>query len=206
MVAEQLVRRGIGSPQVLEAMGRVPRHLFVDESLAAHAYEDRPLTIGHGQTISQPYIVALMTEALELKPGDRVLEIGGGCGYQSAVLAGLCARVYTVERVPALFELCRATLTRLGVRNVTLRLGDGASGWPEEAPFDAVLVAAASRSVPEALRSSLDYGGRLVMPVGEQTEQLLCLYTRGADGKVSRRTLAACRFVPLVRDPRPPAR
>jgi protein-L-isoaspartate(D-aspartate) O-methyltransferase len=151
-------------------------------------------------------MVALMTEALALEPSDRVLEIGAGCGYQSAVLAGLCSRLYAVERVPALFDLCRANLTRLGVRNVSLRLGDGSLGWPEEAPFDAVLAAAYSRGVPEGLRNSLAFGGRLVMPVGDDEGQLLVLYTRGADGKVSRQTLAACRFVPLMRDPRPSAR
>ncbi|MDR1042045.1 MAG: protein-L-isoaspartate(D-aspartate) O-methyltransferase [Deltaproteobacteria bacterium] len=203
MVAEQLERRGIASKAVLECMGRVPRHLFVDESLATHAYQDGPLSIGHGQTISQPYMVALMTEALDLKPSDRVLEIGCGCGYQSAVLAGLCARVYAVERVPALFDLARANLMRVGVRNVSLKLGDGTLGWPEEAPFEAVLAAAYSRSVPEGLRDSLAFGGRLVMPVGDSGGQLLVLYSRGADGKVSRRTLVACRFVPLMRDHRP---
>ncbi|MDR3153298.1 MAG: protein-L-isoaspartate(D-aspartate) O-methyltransferase [Deltaproteobacteria bacterium] len=206
MVGEQLVRRGISSPAVLSVMGRVPRHLFVEESLAPYAYQDGPLSIGHGQTISQPYMVALMTESLDLKPEDRVLEIGSGCGYQSAVLAGLCSRVYAVERIPALFDKCRGNLMRLGIRNVTMKLGDGAPGWPEEAPFDAVLVAAYSRSVPEGLRESLALGGRLVMPVGGDHGQLLVLYCRGADGKISRKTLTACRFVPLMRDPKPSAR
>ncbi|MDR1037044.1 MAG: protein-L-isoaspartate(D-aspartate) O-methyltransferase, partial [Deltaproteobacteria bacterium] len=167
MVRDQLERRGISSPSVLECMGRVPRHLFVDDSLAQHAYQDGPLPIGHGQTISQPYMVALMTEALDLKPGDRVLEIGCGCGYQSAVLAGLCSRVYAVERIPQLFDLARSNLMRLGIRNVSLRLGDGTLGWPEEAPFEAVLAAAYGRDVPEGLRNSLAFGGRLVMPVGD---------------------------------------
>jgi protein-L-isoaspartate(D-aspartate) O-methyltransferase len=203
MVKEQLIRRGITSPAVLETMGRVPRHLFVDESLAPHAYQDGPLSIGCGQTISQPYMVALMTEALDLKAEDRVLEIGSGCGYQSAVLAGLCSRVYAVERLPELFERSRANLTRLKIRNVTLRLGDGSLGWPEEAPFDAVLVAAFGRSVPEGLRNSLAFGGRLVMPVGDTGEQLLVLYSRGVDGKVARKTLVACRFVPLMSGPSP---
>jgi protein-L-isoaspartate(D-aspartate) O-methyltransferase len=206
MVRDQLERRGICSPAVLECMGRVPRHLFVDESLIQHAYQDGPLPIGHGQTISQPYMVALMTEALDLKPEDRVLEIGCGCGYQSAVLAGLCSRVYAVERVPQLFDRARGNLMRLGIRNVSLRLGDGTLGWPDEAPFEAVLAAAYSRDVPEGLRNSLAFGGRLVMPVGDSEGQLLVSFSRGADGKVSRRTLVACRFVPLLRDPKPTAR
>jgi protein-L-isoaspartate(D-aspartate) O-methyltransferase len=198
MVEEQLVRRGIRSPEVLSAMASVPRHLFVEESLAAHAYQDGPLPIGHGQTISQPYMVALMTEALELEPEDRVLEIGSGSGYQSAVLAGMCSMVYAVERLAPLFDRARSALMRLGIRNVRLRLGDGALGWPGEGPFDAILAAAYSRSVPVALRDSLAFGGRLVMPVGDAGGQILVLYTRGADGKVSSKTLAACRFVPLL--------
>jgi protein-L-isoaspartate(D-aspartate) O-methyltransferase len=206
MVKDQLEGRGIRSRAVLDCMGRVPRHLFVDESLAQHAYQDSPLSIGHGQTISQPYMVALMTEALELKPDDRVLEVGFGCGYQSAVLAGLCSRVYAVERVPQLFDRAHANLMRLGVRNVSLRLGDGSLGWPEEAPFDAALAAAYSRDVPEGLRNSLAYGGRLVMPVGDSGGQLLMAFSRGADGKVSRKALVGCRFVPLLKDSGPAAR
>ena len=200
MVEEQLKPRGISSPAVLGAMLAVPRHLFVDEAFASHAYHDGPLPIGHGQTISQPYIVALMTELLELRPQDKVLEIGFGCGYQTAILASLAGKVCAVERVTALFDKGRANLMRLGVKNASLRLADGLLGWPEDAPFDAILVAAYGRSVPEALREALAPGGRLVMPVGEWGSQQLILYSKAASGRVSSRVVTDCRFVPLKSD------
>ncbi|MDR2199659.1 MAG: protein-L-isoaspartate(D-aspartate) O-methyltransferase [Deltaproteobacteria bacterium] len=199
MVEEQLAARDISDPEVLSVMRRTPRHLFVDESLKDRAYWDGPLPIGHGQTISQPYIVALMTQALALKKSDRVLEVGSGCAYQTAILAALSGEVCAVERIPALFEKGRANLKHLGVRNVRLKLGDGTLGWEELAPFDAILVAAYSGDVPEALRRQLAYGGRLVIPLGDGSSQLLALYSKSPQGSVTRKTIAACRFVPLIR-------
>jgi protein-L-isoaspartate(D-aspartate) O-methyltransferase len=202
MVEEQLLARDITDPEVLAAMRRVPRHLFVDEALADRAYWDGPLPIGHGQTISQPYIVALMTQSLALKSGDRVLEVGSGCGYQTAVLSLLAREVYAVERVPALFEKGRMNLKGLGAENARLKLGDGSLGWPEFAPFDAILVAAYTGTVPELLRQQLSPGGRLIIPLGDASSQLLVLYAKDAAGAVSRRVIAACRFVPLIKSPR----
>jgi protein-L-isoaspartate(D-aspartate) O-methyltransferase len=200
MVEEQLKARGIADPGVLAAMLKVPRHLFTDEAVSSHAYHDGPLPIGHGQTISQPYIVALMTEVLGLKPEDKVLEIGFGCGYQTAILSVLAKKVCAVERLSALFDKGRENLIRLGIKNVTLKLADGMLGWPEEAPFEAILVAAYGRSVPEALREELAPGGRLVMPVGDFGSQKLMLYSKAASGRVSGKIITGCRFVPLRSD------
>jgi protein-L-isoaspartate(D-aspartate) O-methyltransferase len=198
MVEEQLKGRLISSPSVLEAMRTVPRHLFVDEAIASRAYHDGPLPIGHGQTISQPYIVAYMTEALELKPTDKVLEIGFGCGYQTAILAKIAKKVCAIERISDLFDKGRANLMRLGINNVSLKLADGNLGWPQESPFEAILVAAYGRSVPQALRDELAPGGRLIMPVGDAGLQQLILYSKAASGRVSSKILVGCRFVPLM--------
>jgi protein-L-isoaspartate(D-aspartate) O-methyltransferase len=201
--AERMVRLQIESRQVLDrrvvdAMRRVPRHLFVPSGGRASAYEDRPVAIGHGQTISQPYIVAFMTELLELRGAERVLEVGTGSGYQTAILSELSAEVYSVERIGALAERARATLVDLGCRNVRIRLGDGSLGWPEEAPFDRILVTAAAPSIPPALRDQLADNGVLVVPVGDLkgTQELVVARKTGAT--VSVRESIGCRFVPLL--------
>src|SRR5512136_144215 len=182
MVAEQLVRRGIRDERVLRAMAKVPRHLFVEEALAGRAYGDYPLPIGERQTISQPYMVALMTEALELSGHERVLEVGTGSGYQSSILAELCSKVYSVERIKSLADRAIRRLDELGYYNVLVRVGDGSLGWSEEAPFDAVLVAAAAPTVPETLLAQLGVGGRLVMPVGDAYSQVLRKAVRREEG------------------------
>lgn len=187
------------SPQVMEAMAKVPRHEFVPPGDQRNAYANRPLPIGMGQTISQPFIVALMTDLMEIRTGDKVLEIGTGSGYQAAVLAQLAGAVYSVEIVESLGLEARERLARLGYRNVVTRVGDGYAGWPEEAPFDAVMVTAAPREVPQALIDQLKPGGRLVVPVGGQSAgQSLLLIEKQADGEVTRRTVLAVRFVPLT--------
>ncbi len=196
MVAEQLLPRGIRSPAVLEAMGRVPRDGFVPPDLAPSAYEDTPLPIGYGQTISQPYIVALMTEAALLEQASRVLEIGSGSGYQAAVLAELAGEVYTIERIPELAEMAKGNLKSYS--NVTCKAGDGALGWPEHAPFDAILVTAAAPEIPEALRTQLKVGGRLVIPVGPLDFQELVRITRLGEDQYAEELLCPVRFVPLI--------
>ena len=188
-------------PRVMEVMGRVPRHLFVPAAQQPRAYDDRPLPIGHGQTISQPFIVALMTDLLKLEPGDTVLEIGTGCGYQSAVLAELAKDVYTIEIVEPLGRTAAATLERLGYSNVHARIGDGYRGWPERAPFDAIIVTAAPDHVPPALIEQLKPGGHLVIPVGRLAQQLIVI-TKSEDGRTARREIAPVQFVPLTRDKR----
>ena len=196
MVRDQM--RDVTDPAVLAAMGRVPRHLFVPPYLEARAYEDRPLEIGWGQTISQPYIVAYMIQAARLRPGDKVLEVGTGSGYQAAVLAEMGCRVFTVEIIPELFETAARNLERAGYRDrVRMKLGDGRKGWPEEAPFDAILVAAAPEEVPPALEDQLAPGGRLVVPVGGGPSQVLLLVER-EDGEFRRTRLLPVRFVPLL--------
>ena len=195
MVEDQIVRRGIRDPRVLEALRKVERHRFVPETEWPGAYGDHPLPIGEDQTISQPYIVALMTEAIALRGGERVLEVGTGSGYQTAILAELAAEVYSVELAPSLAEEARARISALGYRNVEIRRGDGTRGWPERAPFDAILVAAAPAQVPEPLLEQLGERGRLVIPVGVQ-EQVLELYTREGEG-VRKERLTTVRFVPL---------
>ena len=198
-------------PAVIAAMARVPRHDFVPLRARAAAYENQPLSIGYGQTISQPYMVAVMTDLAAVGPGDRVLEVGTGCGYQAAVLAELADRVYTIETVPQLADRAAARLERLGYDKVEVRVGDGSLGWPEEAPFDAVVVtAAAQQHVPEALIDQLAPGGRLVIPVQRgtarlpflsQPEQELLLLTKDRAGKVTRTTVLPVAFVPLVEAP-----
>lgn len=201
MVREQIERRGIADPRVLGAMESVPRHLFVPESFQGNAYEDGPLPIGDGQTISQPYIVAFMSEAMRARPTDRVLEIGTGSGYQTAVLSRLVRQVFTIETRPQLAETARARLREIGCANVTVRLGDGHDGWPEESPFDAILVTAAPHEVPQALLDQLAVGGRMVIPLGTLDQELVRL-TRRQDG-FDRETLLPVRFVPLTRERRP---
>ena len=184
---------------VMAAMEKVPRHRFVPALETAFAYSDRPLPIGHGQTISQPFIVALMTDLLDLKPNYRVLEIGTGCGYQAAVLAEIAREVYTIEIVEPLAQEAAARLAALGYRNVSARAGDGYRGWPEHAPFDAIVVTAAAPSVPPALVDQLKPGGRLVIPVGAQWEpQQLLIIDKDAMGATSTRRILGVRFVPLV--------
>lgn len=200
MVREQMEERGIRDRRVLDAIRAVPRHLYMPEAMRQHAYMDSPLPIGHRQTISQPYIVALMTEALAPKKTDRVLEIGTGSGYQAAVLARLVDHVYTIEIVPELARTAEAALKSQGVTNVTVRAGDGYKGWPEHAPFDAVILTAAPPEIPQALLDQLKPGGRLVAPVGETgAVQELILYEKERSGKVRRRSLGEVRFVPMVR-------
>ena len=198
MVATQLRSRDIWDRRVLEAMGRVPRHEFVPQAVQHLAYEDHPLPIGLGQTISQPYIVALMTQLADPKEGARALEIGTGSGYQAAVLAELVDQVYTIEIVPELARRSAALLERLGYGNVHARAGDGYLGWPEAAPFDVILVTAAAGRVPEPLQQQLAEGGRLVIPVGDPgTVQKLLLLTR-EEGRIRRQNVLAVRFVPMT--------
>ena len=168
MVRHQIMARGVAEPKVLEAMRKVPRHLFVPEKYRAFSYRDHPLPIGQGQTISQPYIVAFMTEALDLKPDDRVLEIGTGSGYQAAVLAELVKEVYTIEIIEELGKRARKTLEMLGYKHIHVKIGDGYKGWPEEAPFDAVIVTCAPEQIPRALIEQLNDGGRMIIPVGRK--------------------------------------
>jgi len=198
MVEEQIVRRGVRDENVLAALRSVPRHLFVGEAAVADAYADTPLPIGFGQTISQPYMVALMTTLLAVDVRSRVLEVGAGCGYQTAVLAEMAGEVYAIERLAPLAERARATLARLGYANVRLAVGDGVAGWRDEAPFQGILVAAAAAEVPPELRSQLADGGRLVIPLG-RGEQVLTVVERVGDRFEERRD-TRCRFVPLVRD------
>jgi protein-L-isoaspartate(D-aspartate) O-methyltransferase len=196
MVAGQIEERGIRDARTLAAMRQVPRHLFVPPALAGDAYGDHALPIGHGQTISQPYVVAFMTEALGLRGGDTVLEVGTGSGYQAAVLAEIAAHVYTIEIVVPLAEEARERLARLGYRNVEVRAGDGYQGWPEKAPFDAVMVTAAAPRVPEPLKQQLKDGGRLVIPVGESDQEVMVITRRGT-GYAEERVLPV-RFVPMT--------
>lgn len=198
MVERQLRGRGIRDPRVLDAMLAVPREAFLPPGRQDLAYRDQAVPIGRGQTISQPYMVAAMSQALEVTPDDRVLEVGTGSGYQTAVLAELAREVYTVERIEALAEDARSALEELGYRNVRFRVGDGTRGWPEEAPFHAILVTAGAPEAPDSLKDQLDPdGGRLVIPVGPRTQQDLYRYERSGTEITSTR-LMACRFVPLV--------
>ncbi|HBA84573.1 MAG TPA: protein-L-isoaspartate O-methyltransferase [Verrucomicrobia bacterium] len=199
MLEVDLKARGIRNPEVLGAMRAVPREAFVPAALYDEAYADHPLPIGKGQTISQPYMVALMTELADARASSKVLEVGSGCGYQAAVLAEICRMVYTVEILPELAEQARENLKALGYRNVKVRTGDGAKGWPEQAPFDAVLVAAAPVTVPLALVDQLKLGGRLVIPVGAaMSSQYLMLIRKHEDGTVSEEKIIPVRFVPLT--------
>jgi protein-L-isoaspartate(D-aspartate) O-methyltransferase len=196
---ESWTGRSMYSDRVMAAMARVPRHEFVPEWEIPFAYANRPLGIGHGQTISQPYIVAVMTDLLDLKEDDRVLEVGTGCGYQAAVLAETAGQVYTLESVPELAEQARFRLQRLGYRNVTVRVADGYRGWPEEAPFDAIMVTAAPPDIPPALGEQLRTGGRMVIPVGRRNEtQMLYRCVKQADGTLSKEAKLPVAFVPMV--------
>jgi protein-L-isoaspartate(D-aspartate) O-methyltransferase len=196
MVAQQIRKRDIGSPRLLAAMGRVPRHLFVPAELAARAYNDEPLAIGERQTISQPYMVAAMTDALELEGGERVLEVGTGSGYQAAILAELAKEVITIEARTRLAAAARERLAALGYRKIRAEVGDGTLGWPAFAPFDAILVAAAAPRVPPPLVEQLSEGGRMVIPVGKAERQTL-FRIRKRDGKAVEAALFGCQFVPL---------
>lgn len=197
MVEQQIRRRGVRNPQVLAAMERVPRHRFVPENLWDCAYDDSPLSIGEGQTISQPYMVALMTETVAPDPGDRVLEVGTGSGYQTAILAELVREVYSIERIPALAERAERLLARLGYENVSIRVGDGSQGLREEAPFNGILVTAGSPEVPAPLVEQLEMGGRLVIPIGDAYHQTLTTVCRGEEG-IRKVKGTGCVFVPLI--------
>jgi protein-L-isoaspartate(D-aspartate) O-methyltransferase len=197
MVEDQLARRGITDRRVLDAMRKVPRHLFVDEALRERAYGDHPLPIGEQQTISQPYIVALMTALLALTGTEKVLEIGTGSGYQTAVLAELARRVCSIERLPTLATRARATLEGLGYTNVWVRVGNGTLGWPDEAPFDRILVAAGGPAVPPPLFDQLAEGGRMVLPIGDATSQTLTVVER-IGGEMRTTPRGDCMFVKLV--------
>ena len=197
MVRSQIRGRGVTDRRVLAALAGVPRHLFVPATVAYAAYDDGPLPIGLGQTISQPYIVALMTAALAPRRTHRVLEIGTGSGYQAAVLARIVREVHTVERLASLATAAEERLARLGVRNVVFHLGDGSEGWPDAAPFDGILVGAAAPAIPQPLLDQLAVGGRLVVPVGDLGWQTLTVVERNADG-LRTRTEGSCRFVPLI--------
>ena len=197
MVDEQLARRGITDPRVLEVMRRVPRHLFVPPEYERAAYEDTPLPIGEGQTISQPYIVGLMTALLAPGPGDRILEIGAGSGYQAAILAALAREVVTLERRPGVAEMASRHLARVGVSNVEIHLGDGTLGWPERAPYDGIIVTAGAPDVPAPLLTELAEGGRLVAPIGgREVQELVRIVRHGED--YTRETAGMVRFVPLL--------
>lgn len=197
MVHDQLAGRDISDSRVLAAMGRIPRHRFVPDGLQANAYGDYPVPIGHDVTISQPYIVALMTQLADVSPGERVLDVGTGSGYQAAVLAELGAEVWSMEIIGEHADAARQRLAALGYERIHVRHGDGYGGWPEEAPFDAIVVAAAAPEIPPALLEQLALGGRLVIPVGPRYDQSLELVIRGSDGDL-RRSIAPVRFVPLV--------
>lgn len=197
MVRTQIEARGVGDPAVLDAMRTVPRHYFVPQSQRANAYADRPLPIGSGQTISQPYIVALMTELAGVKPGDKVLEVGTGSGYQAAVLAQMGVKLFSIEIIETLAKSAKATLTERGyMKNVELRHGDGYVGWPEQAPFDAIIVTAAPPKVPKPLKEQLKVGGRLIIPVGKRYQSLLKI-TRTQKG-FGGESVIPVRFVPMT--------
>lgn len=197
MVQTQLVARGISDPKVLYAMGKVPRHLFVEEALQSQAYGDFPLPIGEQQTISQPYIVAFMTEALGLTGEEKVLEIGTGCGYQAAILAELAPEVYSIERLYTLASRARQILGSLRYFNVKIKVGDGTLGWPEEAPFDAIIVTAAAPGIPRPLLDQLAMGGRLIIPVGDRNSQVLDVVHKTPEG-LEHDYRGGCRFVKLI--------
>jgi protein-L-isoaspartate(D-aspartate) O-methyltransferase len=200
MVERQIRRRGIADEAVLEAMGRVPRHAFVPAAQISHAYADCALPIGHGATISQPYIVAVMTDSLRIGEGMRVLEVGTGSGYQAAVLAACGCRVYSIERIPELHESAALALEKTGFGTVTLRLGDGSKGWPQEPPFDRIIVTAAAAVVPPALMEQLVEGGYLVAPVGDDWFQVIRRYRKDGN-EVTAEDIEGARFVPLIEDP-----
>jgi len=197
MIREQIRARGVTNILVLNALLKVPRHLFVEESLRHRAYEDYPLPIGEGQTISQPYIVALMTEALKLKGGEKVLEIGTGSGYQTAILGEIAERVYSVERIPSLAKRAREILDSLGYKNISIKVGDGTYGWKEFSPYDGIIVTAGSPDIPPPLIEQLKDGGRLVIPVGDIFSQDLLVITKEKD-KIKKENYGGVRFVKLI--------
>lgn len=198
MVEQQIISRGIEDQRVLDAMLQVPRHLFVEPGLQGHAYSDASLPIGEKQTISQPYMVAAMSAALELQGHERILEIGTGSGYQSAVLAMLVKRVYSIERISLLAGRARKVLDQLCLSNVNVKVGDGTIGWRDQAPFDGILVAAGAPDIPTEFLQQLEVGGKLVLPVGDQSQQILLRITRQEDDSFKREQLMSCRFVPLI--------
>ena len=198
MVETQLIPRSITDAATLESMSKVPRHLFVPEEIIDYAYEDGPLKIGHGQTISQPYIVALMTQAAQLTPSSKVLEIGTGSGYAAAVLSRIVQEVYTIERIPELAEQAREKLASIGYDNVKVKLANGTLGWPEMGPFDAIIVTAGGPEVPKSLLNQLETDGRLVIPVGSHFSQELVRVRNLGSGEYVQEFLGAVRFVPLI--------
>lgn len=200
MVENQIKARGITDKKILDAFYKVPRHMYVGPDQRPLAYEDHPLPIDHDQTISQPFIVALMTRALELKGGERVLEIGTGSGYQTAILAELAGHVYTVERFERLSRSASILLNELGYDNISYRVGDGTRGWPEEAPFEGILVAAASEHIPPRLVEQLAQNSRLVIPVGDLGGQELLVVSKDSRGNINKENLGGCRFLPLVEE------
>jgi protein-L-isoaspartate(D-aspartate) O-methyltransferase len=197
MVDTQIKARGINNPRILKAFLEVPRHLFVDEHLKYRAYDDNPLTIGYGQTISQPYIVALMTEALDPKPEHKILELGSGSGYQAAILSRLCRDVYSIERITGLASKARNVLDELSYFNVHITVGDGTRGYEKESPYDGIIVTAGAPYVPEKLIEQLKVGGRLVIPVGDRDIQDLKLITKKEKGTFEK-SMGGCRFVKLI--------
>lgn len=199
LVKNQLIPRGIKNKAVLEAMRSVERHLMVPKDVQKHAYEDRPLPIGSGQTISQPFIVAFMTQAIQPEPGMKVLEIGTGSGYQAAVLAEIVDEVYTIETVEALGKKAENTLTGMGYKNIFYKIGDGYHGWEEHAPFDAIIVTAAPEEIPPRLIEQLKTGGKMVIPVGPSANQHLKLLEKKKNGKITSKELLPVRFVPFTR-------
>lgn len=198
MVEEQVVSRGVSDPRVINAMLRVPRHKFVEEALAGKAYQDAPLPIGEKQTISQPYMVAVMSEALQLDGSETVLEVGTGSGYQAAVLALLADRVFSLERLPSLARRARKALDNNGFSKVNIRLADGTVGWPEMAPFDGIIVTAGAPKIPQEYLDQLSPGGRLVIPVGDRESQILLRITRVGEAEYKEEQMLGCRFVPLI--------
>ena len=196
MVTEQIQRRGVKDPRVLRAMRAIPRHAFIPGNLQSEAYEDHPVSIGEGQTISQPYIVAYMTELLEVKPGHSILEIGTGCGYQTAVLAILSAEVYTIEIIASLQQTARQTLHALGFENIDFYCGDGSSGWPQKRTFDRIIVTAAPPTIPQELVNQLAESGKMVIPVGEMQQDLTVM--RRSNGRLSEEKVLPVRFVPIT--------
>jgi protein-L-isoaspartate(D-aspartate) O-methyltransferase len=198
MIETQLLPRGIKDPRVIAAMRKVPRHLFLDEALWPEAYEDHPVPIGEKQTISQPFIVAIMTEALKLSTTEKILEIGTGSGYQAAVLAELAEQVYSIERLPSIAKRARRILDELKYANIVITIGDGTLGWKEHSPYDGIIVTAASPYPPKTLLEQLKVGGRLIIPIGDELTQDLTLYIRDSDKDYSKESYGGCRFVKLI--------
>jgi len=198
MVEEQVIARGVTDPRVIDAMLKVPRHKFVEEALAGKAYQDAPLPIGEKQTISQPYMVAVMSEALMLDGSERVLEVGTGSGYQAAVLALLADRVFSLERIPSLARRARKVLDDNGFSKVNIRLADGTVGWQGMGPFDGIIVTAGAPKVPQEYQDQLSLGGRLIIPVGDRESQILMRITRVGEAEYKEEKMLGCRFVPLI--------